>query len=471
MVNSRLSILVLLVCICSLQSSPAESTAVTSSSTSECSSRTHRDSAYLFPKGSTGELFRGTDLDEFVRDTKTIIQSVPFYAKVSSNRDQANLGNEQGELLSSYLNLYRASRDVYYLDRFVAEARRTVYYRDDQTGAYSAVGVDSSGRPIQAIVPAWSTRAYSSDGAYFAYLVEAGQLSYPMADFAQMVINGPACLKAVVVGGNTMLDHAHYFRDEVKKTVVFFNRQFQLTGTSLDRGFWVAPFPAQGNQVGKAYPVNYQLSMARVLIMMYLATKELWYLQRAGNVANFFFDELEFHSSLQDSARPGYYLWRYWPKIPSNRSYSHFPSSNYEDIVHMSIAYDFVALANRVSISFFSSRYKEVLTRLGFTYIERYSSGPFYRNCMPGIQLCGGHTWDQYMGYIRSDGPFIQFAEFALPGSSLPSLVRQYTYDGLVRNLNLHTTFSSTFARKSMSQLIWYWSQRFRPLTADDLIR
>jgi len=445
---------------CALDDSDMRLAPSLSTAADECTVRTYASSAVSgYKKGSTAEPFTGSDLDYFVKQTKVLMNSIAVNEYVKSNRAVAVLGNNQGELLATYLNMFRATRDRSYLERFITEARGTIALRDDYTGLPSTYDQTRSA----AAVPAWSTRYYSTDGSYFPFLVESGDLTFPMADFAQLVINGPDCLKTMTYAGRSLLDHARYFRDEVAKTVAFHMEEFQIVH---DFGFFFARYPAQSNQYGKAYPINYQLSMGRTLLMLYRATNDPAYLERASQLARFFFNELRWHPSKVDSARPGYYLWQYWPEIPESPSYAHVPIPDLEDIGHLVIEFEFVALANQLGVEPFSHRFSDVLGRLGFTYLEEYVRSESTRYRLPGNVFSLAST-DQ-LNYMRSDGPVLQFAEF---NPMTTTLLRLHTYDGLIRYLKLHTDVHSVMARKSMSQFVWYWAQRFKPVLPTDKIR
>ncbi|MFW6600083.1 hypothetical protein ACQBAU_18590 [Propionibacteriaceae bacterium Y2011] len=92
---------------------------------------------------------------------------------------------QQSKVLQAYLFMYRAHRDLYYLDKFVRQADTVLANRDSERGV-----TDHRGKSL----PAWRNRIVTIDPANLSMHigVDIGNITQPMTGFARLVDNTAA---------------------------------------------------------------------------------------------------------------------------------------------------------------------------------------------------------------------------------------------------------------------------------------
>lgn len=394
----------------------------------------------------SNEALLGSDLDYLISQWKKIDSGLGLVYANYSNRDVAYLGNNQGEMLSSYLEMYRATQDTYFLNRFIEQADYVLAARDDRTGA-----LDYSGRAV----PAWSTyhsgyvsSTWRSQQKGYAFLVESGQLTYPLADFGQMIVRGPECLKtAVDKSGRSYLSVAQRYINAVEQTFSYHHEMFHTdTVNGISIGWYGARNDIGANVIGvepgREYPINYQTSFGRTVVSLWLATGNTTYREVARIMGNFVLLDMVYKAS----GSYDWYEWSYWPQMPY---YSGYVSSNRqgtEDYGHASITFEFAALLKK-NIGVF---YDLEIARLARSFTLRFVSSSSQRY--------------RYVNRtdLRPSGDLLTLDGSALALSAYEPSIPNIVFDSLISILSLHYASQGTTSMKSYAQLINYWSERFQ---------
>lgn len=396
------------------------------------------------------EALIGSDIDYLISQWRKIDGGLGLVYANSGNRDIAYLGNNQGAMLSSYLEMYRATQDFYYLNRFIEQADYVLLSRDDRTGAR-----DYSGR----VVPAWSTyhQGYVSDEwrsqqKGYAFLIESGELTYPLADFAQLVLRGPDCLKtALDKSGRAYSLVAKGYVTAVEQTFTYHHEMFHAdTVNGLQIGWYGARADIGSDVIGieanREYPINYQTSFGRTIVSLWLATGKSSYREIARLLGNFLLLEMVYKTN----GSQDWYEWSYWPqmsyypgRVTSSRSFA-------EDFAHASVTYDFVGLL-RSNVGVF---YDTEMSRLARSFTLRFVSSPserYFNINRTDLRPSSEHP----ASLLYFDGSALAFSSH---DPSIPNIV----YDSLISILSLHYGSQGTTGMKSYSQLLRYWADRFR---------
>lgn len=242
----------------------------------------------------------------------------------NSNRDNLNgtLAWSESYIMMSYLAMYRGTRDVDYLRKLILHMENVMAQRDDNQGKADHRGASG---------PTWVATKYSNNDQPYAWVVHSGMITYPMADFAQLVINDPDLWDHTSYSGQRFIDIANWLRYEVSQTIAAHEDQWDDTqGTYRYRDTLVVKYP------NYAMPLNHAAAMGRTLVMMYLATGDATYLDRTTKLA------LHFHSNLTLNPTNDSYVWSYWPGV----------NSTAEDLDHGAIEVDFARLCYEHGIVF-----------------------------------------------------------------------------------------------------------------------
>ena len=245
-----------------------------------------------------------------------------------SNNPNANLYGEltwsESYIMMSYLAMYRSTKDVYYLKKLITHSDNVIALRDDNQGRTDYRGISG---------PTWITTKYSTDKLTpYAWVVNSGMLSYPMADFSQLVLAEPSLHSHLTETGETFLQAANRLKDEVTSTVAAHDEQWDDTF-----GVYRSRNDAPINYPGAILPHNMNAAMGRTLLMMYKITGRSDYLNKVKKLAAYFDSSL-----ILDTAHDSY-IWDYW----NNQN---FPLE--EDLSHGSLDVNFAFLCFKNNIQF-----------------------------------------------------------------------------------------------------------------------
>ena len=253
-----------------------------------------------------------------------------------SNRE-AILSQNEDAVMEAILEIYRATGDVDWLRLFVLHGDAVLAWRDDNAGY-----TDYSGKSN----PIWSDAydLYVSEGRAYGFALESGQLGYPLADFAQIVIND-ADLHALDAGdGRTLHTVATGYVTACEETLSYHHARWhtatvEVDGVSHEVGYFSARADADfliGISAGGILPVNHQTSLGRMVAALAQATGSASHLDRLQRMTRWV--DLELIADAGDA-----YVWSYWPTM------TYFPEGtvvdggdNYiEDFSHATLTVEF----------------------------------------------------------------------------------------------------------------------------------
>ena len=280
----------------------------------------------------------------------------------NSNNLLGYLAWKESYIMSAYATMYRATRDIRYLNSLATHAENVIDQRDDNKGRQDYRGV---------IGPTWVSTAYGNGSQPIAWVVHSGLITYPMADFAYIVINDSGLWNQRTPSDRTYIDMAHYLRDEVAKTIAAHSGEwddsvgsYRFPDTSL------LDFP------GDVIPLNMSAAMGRTLVTMYLVTGNPDYLHKTIALALHFKGQLRqpVHRLPNISLQDDWYEWNYWPD-----------GGEAEDISHGSLEADFAHLCFSQGIVFDQTD----MTRLARTLTEGVYVAPLrIAKCVDGTENC-----------------------------------------------------------------------------------
>jgi len=219
--------------------------------------------------------------------------------------------------------LYEATHDTRYVARQADLVERVLATRDSDLA--SAGGADryvdyQRGR----VLHSWGTSHYTA-GKHTCWLVHAGMLLYPMAEYVRLVRAG---------GDRTRpwLRRAEGIVPALEETIAEFGAEWR-DGPQPGQGYYAFPN-------GDLAPNNQMNAPGRALFVLANVTGETAYRDRARGLAAFF------HSKLTHVADGEYYLWAYSQKTPDG-----LPGQG-EDISHGAINAHFAYVAWEHGASF-----------------------------------------------------------------------------------------------------------------------
>lgn len=161
----------------------------------------------------------------------------------------------ESNILISYVLMYRAHRDPYYLDKFLSHGDRVLANRDSERGV-----TDYLGRSL----PAWRNFNVTVDNVEPMLIgVDTGNLTYPMTMFVRTVRSTPALMSIP-----RYRDAAAYYLDAAEDA-------FAVHEEEYDRRRSTYFFPKGSPYVvdGIEYPANMNRAIGRT-------AANLWYLTR-----------------------------------------------------------------------------------------------------------------------------------------------------------------------------------------------
>lgn len=249
-------------------------------------------------------------------------------------------------IMASYLAMYRGTGDIEYLRKFIWHAENVLSRRDDKIGYYDYRGISG---------PTWLSTVFTN-GYKYAFVVHSGMITYPLADFAQMIKRDSTFWRYKSYSNKAFIDVADEFMQRVSETIEAHNSQWDDNVGAYrfnnDALFY--------EHHGKILPFNQQNAMGRTLLLMYMATNKDIYLYKTIKLAKYFRNQLALIGNNS-------YIWTYWT-----------PNSNIEDISHGAIDVDFAYLCyengimfNNTDMEHFVSTFKNNIYKAPFVLSER----------------------------------------------------------------------------------------------------
>ncbi|MCL6639592.1 MAG: hypothetical protein K6T80_07955, partial [Firmicutes bacterium] len=222
-----------------------------------------------------------------------------------ADNESAQLAWGESYVMDAYVTMYEATGDTYYLDKFVTHAKGVLARRDSVRGVTDYRGLS---------LPAWRNNSYTQNGEYAIFAAHTGMIVYPMAKFAAIVAENPSLQAKYGTDGDLFLQAA-------KDAVAVHQDEWVEMG---EVGYYSFPAGMPYKQAGMGLPYNQYLAMARAELMIYRASADSRYLDRAAKMLR------HFKSGLTLDQGTGAYVWKY----------SAFYNSSDEDIGHANIDID-----------------------------------------------------------------------------------------------------------------------------------
>ena len=256
-------------------------------------------------------------------------QGYKYYINPDGFPTGALIAWSESYLMQAYAEMFRATRDEYYLDKLHEHIESVMHNRDDIRGQ-----ADYNGE----LVPGWGTNRYTKDGAWMVFAVHTGMITYPMLEFVQLVRQYQI---------QRLEDKAATILARVRESVDWHDRQWVLQ----EGGFGLYTYPEDYyRNPNYILPLNQQAAIARSLILLWELTGEKKYFEKAKDIA------LAIKGSLKESEFGGY-VWgvQIGPLSDTNPI---------EDISHGTITIDFIRLAYERGVVFTIEDMKKLATTI-----------------------------------------------------------------------------------------------------------
>lgn len=254
------------------------------------------------------------------------------------NNQQGILANNNPSIMGSYLEMFRATNEIKYLESLIFHGLRVLAHRDDNTGFIDYTGFAN---------PVWSDANpnYVSGADAYPFMLESGLLIQPLLEFALLVKTNKCLETKVSEDGRTYLEIADFFIEESQKTIEFHHEPVFHTGTvgGIEVGWWTGRKDtniAIGIKSDRVLPMNYMTIFAHSLsLYIQVAAKDTFRKKLEEDLIlfiNFLKLELKFNDSKY------LYEFNYWPKMPAFPSFTTGTHTNPEDFSHAKLTFGFV---------------------------------------------------------------------------------------------------------------------------------
>ncbi|RLB02350.1 MAG: hypothetical protein DRG59_12800, partial [Deltaproteobacteria bacterium] len=221
----------------------------------------------------------------------------------------------QSRIFESYLNIYEATQDLSWLEKFVQQADLILSHRDDH---------------LWGGAPAWSSLKYLKTGwnKPEPLLVNNAMIIYPLARFDALVLN-----KVTLSAFHNV---ALWYMSNVSETVDYFQQWYIV---DEEAGYYLIQDAEFVNHPGINAPFNWNAAMGRVLLALYDATGRVAYLKQARALAQ----TLKAGLNVMDNDS---YCWHYW----FGEGYERYKST--EDVSHGALDVQFALACHEHGIVF-----------------------------------------------------------------------------------------------------------------------
>ncbi len=285
------------------------------------------------------------------------------------NNLDGKLAWSESNILMAYLSMYRATGNVNYLRKLIQHADNVLNQRDEIKGRVDYRGISG---------PTWVATKYSKNREPYVWVVHTGMITYPMADFAQLVLHESKLWRELSDDGTNFLDIANEYVVKIRRAISAHESQWDDSEGTY-RAQSDAPIDTYTGRVisvsnqtirlpGEVFPFNMYAAMGRTLIMMYKATGDADYRYKVSRMAEHFRNHLQLmdlvmkHGGLSPDQS---YVWKY------SSCEDHL-----EDIGHASIEVDFAFLSYKEGIVF----QKTDMERFALTFTDNIYKAPMKFN-------------------------------------------------------------------------------------------
>ena len=292
------------------------------------------------------------------------------------NNENATLAWGESYIMMSYMIMYEATGDTYYLDKLANHADSVQNQRDDVRGVTDYRGLSTA---------CWRNLHYQPNNEPYCYVVHSGMIIYPMAWFVEAVYKNESLWNQYTYDGSTYKEKADWLLAKIQETVAAHDDQWR-EGPNQGEGYYIfRPDAYFLNFPGHYLPLNQQNAMGRALIILATVTGRGEYYDKAIKLATYFKNRITFDSN-------NCAVWNYW-----GDTYS-YPG---EDISHAAINAEFARLAYNHNMVFPQS-YVEAIARTFVTNIYIDSQNSY-------SHIGGGGTINQYREQCGRWGGYSQF--------------------------------------------------------------
>jgi len=246
--------------------------------------------------------------------------------------DQGFLAWGESYILESYIEMYLATNDLYYLNKFIIHADRVIKNSDfyQQIKDYKSK-----------IRYGWSSKKYSIDNVNHVHMVHTGVITFPLLLFCDLVKK----------------NNLFQYIDKLKEYLRFselaireFDSQYTFEPFSETAYYYFDETEPIKTNLYNLMPCNSVSALGRSILMLYLITGNNEYLIKSIAIAKFFKN----YVFVEKEDR---YIWGYRPIL--------FINKQIEDFSHGSIEVSFVELLYSCGIIF----EKEDIERLINTFL------------------------------------------------------------------------------------------------------
>lgn len=259
------------------------------------------------------------------------------------NNEKGTLAWGESYILESYLDMYSATKDSYYLNKFVTQADLVVKNADIVRGEKDYRGQSVTG---------WRSTYYSKNKEPMVWAVHSGMITYPLAKFT------------TVLKGEDLNRYKQKSREYTKiaqAAVKVFDRNWMYDGVKREGVYTQDDDAPVATPSGTPLPFNMQLALGRTLLVLHKTTGDEEYLNKVSALARHFKHNLSITPN-------GAYTWQYWYGKGLN------VTKAVEDISHGGIDLDFALMAQKENIVFDSNDiHKFVNTYKNISRNHKYS--------------------------------------------------------------------------------------------------
>ena len=255
-----------------------------------------------------------------------------------SDATEGVLSWAQSNLMVGYVSMYRATRDPYYLDKFIVHGDRIMGNRDHILGL-----PDYRGQ----ILPAWGNTGVTFDGSRMVIGIDTGNITFGFSCFCRVIAATPELRSHPRYGAK-----ADEYLAAIREAVAVHDEDYELSADGTGT-YWYrkgCAYVVDGIQ----YPVNMNLSLGRTLWNLWHLTGEDDYRTKAAGLANRW--DRDFYL-IRGGAVWAHQHKGSWPYIgwePEDEVSVHRPSfaSNHrvEDLGHGACCVEFADLTHRAGV-------------------------------------------------------------------------------------------------------------------------
>lgn len=272
-----------------------------------------------------------------LRDDLLVVgRKYPWYTE-NNNKTVALLGNNQGAILTAYLDIYRALKSRRALERLIQQIELTLSHRDDIRGWTNERGESS---------PVWSTlhKSYfedsNSEQKSFGFLIETASLTHPIIDFVYLVrVEHPELANWTAFDSRTYGAIADQYLKRVLETYSYIQREMRTETKLTSKIAWLSVPNVdglKGLKPGRPLPLNYLTEWGKVVNMLYAVTLDQSILDVAQAYAQYVIREMNWNSKYDS------YTWYYWPRMTYYEHGYVFGHDNFEDLNHASVTAEYI---------------------------------------------------------------------------------------------------------------------------------